>query len=181
MSMKIPVILFCSLLFGCTNTRTTTSNSSHSIKDTTVTAKSDLKQKDIDYSGPATIVYKTKGDYFDKVPVTLSDDKTKIIAYPAPTDIFYKGKFALPTKLSNGYLLDNRGISKNVAFLNISYEEYSKRKEVPLLNEMMEMILDKNPLTEMYNCGNRYTYKDEVTELNEIIANGQLVKFRRIY
>ena len=32
--------------------------------------------------GPQTIVYKTKKDYYNLVPVLLSDDKTEIISYP---------------------------------------------------------------------------------------------------
>ena len=70
----------------------------------------------MDFSGPPTTLYKTKADYNNKVPVTLSEDKTKIVSYPSPKDVFYNGNFAYPTPLAQGYLLDNRGIGKNVAY-----------------------------------------------------------------
>ncbi len=129
----------------------------------------------IDYSaGPTTYIYKTKGDYNKLVPVTLSDDKTIITSYPHPKDIYYKGVLAIPTQLKEGYLLDNRGINANVAFLNITYEDYSKLSKAPSADELLEMITDNDPLIELYNCGNRYQYKNEVVELNNIINNEQL-------
>ena len=118
-----------------------------------------------------TIIYKTKKDYRSFVPVTLSEDKTKIVSYPNPKDVFYEGVLAYPTELNKGYLLDNRGINNNVAFLNINYENYSKLEEVPLLDELFSMILDKDPLIEMYNCGNRYTFKNGISDLNKFIDN----------
>ena len=135
----------------------------------------------IDYSaGPTTFIYKTKGDYNKLVPVTLSDDKTKISSYPHPKDIYYNAELALPTQLSDGYLLDNRGINANVAFLNITYEEYSKLDKNPSVDELLGMIIDDNPLIELYNCGNRYQYKDEVAELNSIITKNQLKQCKKI-
>lgn len=137
--------------------------------------------KPVDYSiGAPTVIYKTKNDYYDKIPVTLSDDKTNIVSYPAPTDIYYDGKLAYPVKLHDGYILDNRGINKNSVFLNITYEEFSKLTEAPPLSKMMKMIIDKAPFTEIYNCGNRYQYKDVVSDLNKVIDNKELNKFKRI-
>ncbi len=124
--------------------------------------------------GPQTVIYKTKKDYKKFVPVILSDDKSKIVSYPHPKDIFYKGVLAYPTELKDEYLLDNRGINIYVAFLNITYEEYSKLEKVPLLDELFKMILDKDPLTEIYNCGNRYSFKNEISDLNRLIENNGL-------
>ena len=136
---------------------------------------------DIDYSaGPTTYVYKTKADYNNLVPVILSDDKTKISSFPHPKDVFYNGKLALPVQLENGYLLDNRGISSNVAFLNITYEEYSKLDSTPPVDSLFNMIADNNPLIELYNCGNRYQYKDEVVDLNNMIKKKQLDKCKKL-
>jgi len=125
-------------------------------------------------AGPQTIVYKTKRDYNKFVPVTLSEDKSKIVSYPHPKDVFYKGEFAYPTELINGYLLDNKGINNNVAFLNITYEDYSKLEKVPLLDDLFSMIIDKDPLLEIYNCGNRYTFKNELSDLNKLLENNGL-------
>jgi len=125
-------------------------------------------------AGPQAIIYKSKNNYNKFVPVSLSDDKSKIVSYPHPKDVFYRGELAYPTELNNGYLLDNRGIDKNVAFLNITYEDYSKLEKVPLLNELFSMILDKDPLIEIYNCGNRYTFKNGISDLNKLIENNGL-------
>ncbi len=142
------------------------------------------KQKEaveIDFAtGPPTLIYKTKDDYNNLVPVILSDDKSAITSYPHPKDLFYKGKLALPSQLADGYLLDNRGISQNVAFLNITYGEYSKFKNIPSPDSLYTLILDKEPLLELYNCGNRHQYKNEVEQLNGIINDGQLVNCKKI-
>lgn len=118
------------------------------------------------------IVYKTSQDYCQFVPVLMNEERTKIVSYPSPTDLFFEGRLAKPTVLKNGYLLDNRGINKNVVFLNYTYEVYSKLKEAPLLDEMMKNIKNKFPLIELIYCGSRNKYKDELKEMNLLIDNG---------
>jgi len=117
------------------------------------------------------IVYKTRGNYNNLVPVTLNKARNAIISYPAPTDIYYKGELALPTHLTNGYLLDNRGINTNSAFLNITYEEYSQLTNVTP-DFLWQNIIDFTPLTELYQCGNRSDFTNEVEQLNAIIESG---------
>ena len=73
-------------------------------------------------SAPA-LLYKTKGDYADLVPVTLSEDRLSIVAYPAPSDL--AGHLPRPTALAQGYWLDNRGIGPNTAFLKLTYADYA--------------------------------------------------------
>lgn len=129
----------------------------------------------MDYTaGPPITIYKTKRDYSQFVAVSLSDDKSRIISYPHPSDVFYKGKLAYPTNLDKGYLLDNLGINKNVAYLSLTIEQYSKYKEVPSLEALYDIIIDKKPLTEYYFCGNRLTLKDEIADLNKLINSGGL-------
>jgi len=123
-------------------------------------------------TGPATIVYKTKQDYGSYVPVLLSDDKTSIVSYPDPKD--FKDGYPKPTKLKDGYLLDNRGITPNVAYLKWTYAQYAALTQKLSLDELMNSIIDKDPLTEMYNCGNRQVYKNTVEDLNVLIRSGQL-------
>lgn len=145
-----------------------------------VSRKNNQPLNTVDYSGPSTLVYKTRKDYFKNVPVTLSEDKSKIVSYPAISDVYYKGQLAYPTKLEKGYLLDNRGININTAFLSLTYEEYIKLKDVPKLSELYSLIIDKDPFTELYNCGNRYKFKDEINELNEIIKSDKLKDFKKL-
>jgi len=131
-------------------------------------------------SGAPTMVYKTKADYSKYVPVTLSADKASIIAYPGLTDIYYKSKLAYPSVLKNGFLLDNRGIGINTAFLKLTYEDYAKLNTVPPLSELYNFILEKDPFTEIYSLGDRSRFKDEVADINKIIAKGGLKKFAKL-
>jgi hypothetical protein len=126
------------------------------------------------------IIYKTRSDYSKNVPVTLSKDKSTIVSYPDIKDIYYDGKLSYPVELEQGFLLDNRGIGPDVAFLGYTYEEYSKLLQTPSTGEMMKRLLDADPLLEMYSCGSRSEYKDIVNELNRKIKTGDFSAWRRL-
>lgn len=115
------------------------------------------------------IVYKTTRDFSDFVPVIMNSEKTVIISYPDRLDISETNK---PTVLNNGYLLDNRGINENVAYLKLTYEAYQMLNENPTLVELINFIQEKYPLSEMYYCGNKSNYKDLITDLNNLISSG---------
>ncbi len=125
-------------------------------------------------AGPRLIVYKTKNDYNNKVPVMLSDDKSKISSYPDIKDVFYKGNLALPTILKNGYLIDNRGINKNVAFTKYTYKEYSELNNTPNSNELYNSIIDNNPLIELFDCSFYLNSPNYVDEINNAILENKL-------
>ncbi|WP_099076540.1 hypothetical protein [Nostoc linckia] len=127
-------------------------------------------------TGPNAIIYKTKKDYGNKVPVILSEDKTEIVSYPHPSDLSLEDGLPTPEKLKKGYWLDRRGINKNVAFLNISYADYAALKAPPSVSDMYAMIVDKDPLTAMCDCGKLAKYKQPVKELNKLIGKR---KFKR--
>ncbi len=129
----------------------------------TAAHKNVAKIQTLDFSGLNTLVYKTKANYENRVPVLLSEDKSRIVFYPAPKDVYFRGELAKPTKLSKGYWLDNRGINENVAFTKYTYEEYSQLKEAPPLDTLFNKIIDKNPLTDLCNCGNRKQFADDNT------------------
>ena len=120
------------------------------------------------------IVYKTKADYSKNVPVGLSDDKTRITSFPAVYDLKRNGKFTYPTALVSGYLLDNRGIGPDAAFLKVTYEEYSSTDQAPQASDLFGEILDADPILEMYRCGNIGDYTDPVGQLDELIRDRKL-------
>jgi hypothetical protein len=126
--------------------------------------------------GPHVLVYKTRGDYSHRVPVILSEDKTKIVSYPHPADLKSGDGYHLPVSLKKGYWLDKKGISKNVAFLSTTYEEYASLTKSPDPGDLEKLILDRDPLVELYDCGNFTDYKDPVTEVNELIIKRKLKK-----
>jgi hypothetical protein len=168
--MKPDVIFkFCTMIslvlsFGCSALETGTKKSPAKGTDNPA----------VGMASPPAIIYKTKTDYFDKVPVILSDDKTRIVSFPDPRDLRINGEFAYPSKLMDGYLLDNRGIGPNAAFLRFSYEEYCTMDNIPTAERLFNYISEKNPFTEMYQCGNRGNYDEIVAELNLIILAGKI-------
>ena len=161
--MKHWILILICLIGCCTTNKNTRINT-----DTTMNFKPDYS------AGPPTVVYKTRADYYYNVPVILSEDKSEIVSYPHPNDIKIDSNFQLPTRLNGGYLLDNRGITKNVAFLKLTYEEYSKLENPLSLKEMYDLIIDKDPLTEFCNCGNRLIFKDLSEQLNKLIEENKL-------
>ncbi len=120
------------------------------------------------------IIYKTKGDYYHHVPVTLSADKSKIVAYPHPSDLTIDEQFVKPIKLNGDYLLDNKGINQNSAFLKFTYEKYSKLKEAPSISALESAIIDNDPFTEMYDYGLKNSHDALVKQVNELIDNDEL-------
>jgi hypothetical protein len=132
----------------------------------TAIVTNEIKQET--FINPPIIIYKTKKDYFNNVPVGLSEDKKSVVSYPDKVDIYHGGILATPTRLANGYLLDNRGIGKNSAFTNYSYEEYSKLTDTPTAEALFSQIIDLEPFLEMYSC----KCQRDTVELNRMIRRG---------
>jgi len=101
----------------------------------------------------------------------MNKEKTKITGFPAPSDIQIKGELQTPIQLDKGFLYDRRGVSLNTVFLKITYKEYSKLKKAPSVDEMMNMIIDKNPMVELYYCPELKKNSDAEI-LNELIKEG---------
>lgn len=131
-------------------------------------------------TGPKVIIYQTSKDYSKLVPIILSEDKKSVESYPDIKDIYFNGILAYPTQLHKGYWLDNRGISVNVAFINLSYEAYSKLPKTPEPEELMNMIVDAQPLVQMFSCGPRSSYPDIEKELNIKIDNNDFSTFKKL-
>ena len=121
-------------------------------------------------AGLDLIIYKTKADYSDKVPVILSKDKKTLVSYPHPSDLKINGKLATPTQLDLGYWLDNRGINAQVAFTSYTYEHYADLPKSPNPSELLKSVIDADPITEMYNCGPRSDFKT-VDDINLFIRS----------
>lgn len=124
--------------------------------------------------GPRAYIYKTTADYSNNVPVILSEDKKNIVSYPHPKDVKTSNSFLKPTELMNGYLLDNKGVQINTAFLSLTYEEYSKLQEVPSLDFLKSKIIDRNPFAELCDCGLKSNIKNIESTLNLLIKQKKL-------
>ncbi|MDY0344118.1 MAG: hypothetical protein RBR28_11125 [Lentimicrobium sp.] len=130
--------------------------------------------------GPRTYIYQTTADYYLQVPVTLSDDKKELHSYPSPGDVYYKGELALPVQLENGFLLDRRGIHPQSAFTKWTYAEYSRLKQTPTQDEIMDMLLDTDPFVSLYDCGPLNKYSNPIEELNAFILANDFSSFRKL-
>jgi hypothetical protein len=130
-------------------------------------------QRKSSVTSPQVFVYKLKDEAnYDRVPVMMNAARTEIESYPAPTDLKSGETLRLPTRLADGYLLDNKGIGPRVAFLSYTYEEYAALTEVPSMETLMQHIVDTNPLLTWRYYGRRSDYTDIVTQLNELIQSG---------
>lgn len=94
---------------------------------------------------PKAVIYKTNGNFADKVPVTLSNDRKSIIAYPAPSDV----RNQQPVALAEGFYLDRRGISPNSAFTRYTYAEYAAMAKAPGARQLKEAIIPGAIVTEI--------------------------------
>ena len=125
-------------------------------------------------TGPHVLVYKTRTILADKVPIILSADGSTVVSYPAPSDLIGPDGLAVPSKLHNGYLLDNRGIGANVAFISMTYSEYAALPEAPSPDSLLSLVIDRAPLTELCDCGTRNAFTDVTGQLDQLIDAGKL-------
>lgn len=158
------VLIILSICLSCSSFEKSSKNPS----------KLDKSKLQVEMASPPVIVFKTKNDYFDKVPVILSDDKSRVVSFPDPRDLKINGNFVYPSKLINGYLLDNRGIGPNAAFLKFSYEEYYNMDNIPTADRLFNYIIETSPFSELYQCGCRGDYQDIINDLNKLISSGEL-------
>jgi hypothetical protein len=131
-------------------------------------------------TGPHMLVYRTRADLADQVPIILSADGSTVVSYPAPTDLKGPGGLPLPTELHNGYLLDNRGIGANVAFISLTYSEYAALPEAPSTDSLLALVIDKVPLTELCDCGVKNAFTDLTGQLDQLIDAGKLRKVCKV-
>lgn len=96
---------------------------------------------------PRAIVYRTGADYADKVPVNIDTRSGAIVGYPDPRDLHAA---SMPLPLTEGYLLDRRGISPSVAFTSFTYAEYAALQAPPAMEQLKKSIINKHPIVEMY-------------------------------
>jgi len=122
------------------------------------------------------LVYKTKSDYRNYVTVELSSDKNTVVSYPDPADLKTGSGYPLPVLLHKGYLLDRRGVSRNTAYIKMTYKEYADLKALPTPEQLYKLIIDKHPFKELYDCGVRNPEKNSEARLNDVIDHHLLGK-----
>lgn len=117
------------------------------------------------------IIYKTNKDYSRNVPIFMNKEKTKITGFPAPSDLIVNGELQTPLKLDNNFLYDRRGVSLNTVYIKMTFEDYSKLEKAPSNLDLMNMIIEKNPMVELYSCPQLKPGED-VEKLNKLVNSG---------
>ena len=96
---------------------------------------------------PRAIVYRTNGNYAEYVPDQVSADGKTLVSFPAPSDISADSR---PIELSDGWLVDRRGIGENSRFTSYTYGQYAKLATAPSPAELLKAILPGAIITDMY-------------------------------
>lgn len=92
---------------------------------------------------PKATAFQMNGDYADNVAITLNADGT-LAYFPAPTDITEASR---PVDLGNGWWLNRQGISDRSVFTRYTFEEYTKLKQVPPVEELKKAVIPGSAVT----------------------------------
>lgn len=95
---------------------------------------------------PPAVIYKTNGDYRDNVPVTLNAAGTALVSFPSPSDLT---EFSTPLPLTDGYLLDRRGVSENSRFTRYTYDQYRALAAPPSPATLIDSVIPGARITEL--------------------------------
>ncbi len=167
MDSKIIVFFSLSILFSCARFKREQNSRIQKKPDCSLPLYAN-EQQDKNMETRKLVIYKSKNDYSNLVPIHLSEDKQTVIGYPAPEDLIqYGNKNAI--QLENGFLIDLVGVSKNSVFTVFTMNDYQKMQP-PSLNDFKINIIDVDPFSEMYICNQNYTR----TEIEQIIKDSTL-------
>ncbi|MBZ0205674.1 MAG: hypothetical protein K8H89_05075 [Flavobacteriales bacterium] len=172
--MKAPTLLLAALFFGGCCGKKEAARTTASAGPTAGTEQLSVAASAGVAATAHVLVYRTKEDRNEQVPVMLSGDRKSILSYPHPGDLRTADGLTVPVELENGWLLDRRGIGMNVAFLRITYSEYAAMESAPSLAELEAAITDRDPLTDLCDCGPRAAFSDPVTQIGNLIRHDSL-------
>ena len=117
------------------------------------------------------VIYKTRQDYRDLVSVQLSEDGRSVSAFPAPSDV----RAQRPVELAAGYLLKRM---PGNAFLSLSIEEYAGNAKIYTGEELFDLIIDRQPYLEIYDCS--VCSSGDTASLNLLIRQARLKECRAL-
>lgn len=162
---RLLVIALTSVVIACTTTKNDIATSNDGVA-MSVGKYPNKKASHI----PKARIYKTIGDYRDKVPVDVNPGSGQIISFPATTDINPANQ---PIELIDGYLLDHRGISATSVFTTYSYAEYAGLSETPSVETLKASIIPGAIVTEIHELPITATEAlADTARCNEIIRAG---------
>lgn len=95
---------------------------------------------------PQARIYRTSVDVDALVPVTVDPATGALVSYPAPSDIT---GYSMPVVLSDGWLLDRRGVGPDTRFVNYTYSRYHDLAEAPSPETLLKSIVPDARVTEI--------------------------------
>lgn len=119
------------------------------------------------------VIYKTKANFDQLVPIIAAGDPLSLVSYPHPSDLkFSDGSYRYPLPLKGGYLLDRKGVGPRTAFLRLTYEDYCAQPPDP--STLLSLIAESDPMEEIWHCHLPYSQEALVDTLNHLITSQQL-------
>lgn len=113
-------------------------------------------------------IYKTSGDFDNLVPITLSADGRSVVSFPAPSDLTGQ---STPVKLTDGWLLDRRGVGRHTAFTRYTYAEYAALAQAPSPEALLKAVIPGAVVTQLIATPIPYT-PDVAPECDSLIRAG---------
>ena len=181
----LPAFAILAVAAGCSATKSVETvtesgaigwNTKHEVArtDSTTTIAVPVTTKNVVAGGrpaselPMARIYKTNGDFADRVPVTLNASRSGLVSFPAPSDL----RGGEPVRLDDGFLLDRRGVGPNTAFTRWTYAEYAALPAAPSTAEIMANLLPDARITELYVMPFTASTPDVAERCNELIRKG---------
>jgi hypothetical protein len=135
-------------------------------------------------------LYKTRGDYFDKVTVGIKKEENRIFrTSDAREKVIITDTDTIPkrrAKLINGYVLNSEADLKYDAFLSLSYKDLllwqERYNEIALsIDTAWKYMLDQDPYIEFYLAKDNDMFHFEgvldTSGLNQIIMDGSIEEY----
>lgn len=171
MHKRLYPIIILAVLSGCHSAKESVTDKNKP-SETTLDLRTEIRNTPA-INRPSAVVamahiYKTNGDYHDKVPVTLNARRDGLVSYPGPSDLIG----CSPIRLKDGFLLDRRGINPSTAFTRWTYEEYSKLPSAPSTEEIMANIIPGATVTKIYRMPFTTGTPDAAERCDSLISEG---------
>lgn len=99
---------------------------------------------------PHARIYRTTAPSDSLVPITLSPDGTTVTSFPDPRDLS-----TVPPRLTDGWLLDTRGITPLSAFTSFTYSEYKAMPDSPTPGHLLHAVIPGLKVSEIVELPGR--------------------------
>lgn len=169
--LKSPsLIMLMLIVISCSTTKKNVEENTNGREEVAeLTTIKDRPLSDVHYI-PHAVVYKTNGNFNDNVPIQVSADGKTLISFPAPTDL---NSSSLPLVLTEGWLLDRRGVSVDTRFTSYKYSNYESLSSAPSVTDLLHSIIPNARIVEMIELPiTTNEAVNDTTKVNQLIKNG---------